>query len=63
MIEVTRLNGDKLTINAELIERVEELPDTVVKLTTGSKIIVKESRQEIKNLVTLYKKEIMCREL
>ncbi|NLK03427.1 MAG: flagellar FlbD family protein [Clostridiales bacterium] len=63
MIEVTRLNGDKLTINAELIERVEELPDTVVKLTTGSKIIVKESRQEIKNLVTLYKKEILCRDL
>lgn len=63
MIEVTRLNGDKLTINAELIERVEELPDTVVKLTTGSKIIVKESRQEIKDLVILYKKEIMCREL
>ncbi|MDI9508248.1 MAG: flagellar FlbD family protein [Bacillota bacterium] len=63
MIEVTRLNGDKLTINAELIERVEELPDTVVKLTTGNKIIVKESRQEIKNLVTLYKKEILCRDL
>lgn len=63
MIEVTRLNGTKLTINADLIERVEELPDTVIKLTTGSKIIVKESRQEIKNLVTLYKKEIFCRDL
>lgn len=62
MIEVTRLNGTKLTVNADLIERVEELPDTVIKLTTGNKIIVKESRQEIKNLVTLYKKEIFCRE-
>jgi flagellar protein FlbD len=63
MIEVTRLNDSKLTINAELIERIEELPDTVIKLTTGNKIIVKESRQEIKDLVILYKKEIMCREL
>jgi flagellar protein FlbD len=63
MIEVTRLNDTKLTINADLIERIEELPDTVIKLTTGNKIIVKESRQEIRNLVILYKKEILCREL
>jgi len=63
MIEVTKLNGNKLTINADLIERVEELPDTVITLTTGSKIIVKESRQEIRNLVILYKKEIYNRDL
>jgi flagellar protein FlbD len=63
MIEVTRLNDTKLTINAELIEKVEESPDTVITLTSGNKIIVKESRQEIKNLVILYKKEIYGREL
>lgn len=63
MIEVTRLNGIKLTVNAELIERVEELPDTVITLTTGNKIIVKESRQEVKNLVILYKKDIFCRDM
>lgn len=63
MIEVTKLNGSKITVNAELIERVEESPDTVITLTTGNKIIVKESRQEIKNLVILYKKEIFCRDL
>ena len=44
-------------MNAELIETVEETPDTVVTLTTGKKIIVKESRQMIKNLVILYKRE------
>ena len=63
MIEITRLNGKALTINAEVIERVEENPDTCITLTTGNKIIVKESRQEIKNLVVLYKKEILNREL
>jgi flagellar protein FlbD len=63
MIEVTRLNEKKLTINAELIERVEETPDTVITLTTGNKLIVKESRQEIRNLVILYKKEVFSREL
>jgi flagellar protein FlbD len=63
MIEVTRLNNTKIIINAELIEKVEESPDTVITLTSGNKIIVKESRQEIKNLVVLYKKEVLCRDL
>jgi len=63
VIEVTRLNDSKLTINADLIERVEELPDTVIKMTTGNKIIVKESREEIRNLVVLYKREIFYRDL
>ena len=48
MIEVTKLN-----------ESVEETPDTVISFVTGKKIIVKESRQEIKNLVILYKREFM----
>lgn len=59
MIEVTKLNDIKILINPDLIEYVEETPDTVVALTTGRKIIVKESRQEVKNLVILYKREIM----
>ncbi|NLP34586.1 MAG: flagellar FlbD family protein [Clostridiales bacterium] len=63
MIEVTKLNDKKILINADLIERVEETPDTMISLTSGSKIIVKESRQEIRNLVILYKKETFCRDL
>ena len=58
MIEVTKFNDTKLLINAELIETVEETPDTVISFTTGRKIIVKESRQEIKNLVELYKRSV-----
>ena len=57
MIEVTRLNGTQIL--AELIELVEETPDTVITFTTGRKIIVKESRQQIKSLVKSYKREIM----
>ena len=53
MIEVTKLNGLKTLINPELIETVESNPDTVISFTTGRKIIVKESRQEQKNLVKL----------
>lgn len=59
MIEVTKLNGTKVLINCDLIEEVEETPDTVILFTTGRKIIVKESRQEIKSLVKSYKRDIM----
>ena len=58
MVEVTKLNGSTVLVNAELIESVEETPDTVLSFVTGKKLIVKESRQEIKNLVILYKREI-----
>ena len=58
MIEITKLNGTKTLVNTSLIETVEETPDTVITLTSGKKIIVKESRQEVKNLVKLARKEI-----
>ena len=58
MIEVTRLNGTTVLINSDLIETVEETQDTVISLTTGKKFIVKESRQEVKNLVKSYKRDI-----
>lgn len=57
MIDVTKMNGMNITINSDLIETVEETPDTVITLTTGKKIIVKESRQMIKNLVKSFKRE------
>ena len=59
--EVTKINGVRVLVNPDLIELVEETPDTVLTLTTGKKIIVKESRQEIKNLVILYRKDIFAR--
>lgn len=57
MIEVTKMNGSGVTINSDLIETVEETPDTVVTLTTGKKFIIKESRQQVKNLVKSFKRE------
>ena len=60
MIEVTKINGIKILVNPDLFEVVEETPDTVITLTTGRKIIVKESRQEVKNLVKSYRKDIFA---
>ncbi len=58
MIDVTKMNGMEFTVNADLIEAVEEVPDTVITLTTGRKIMVKESRSQVKELVKAYKNDI-----
>ena len=60
MIEVTKLNGLKTLVNPDLIETVESNPDTTISFTTGRKIIVKESRQEVNNLVKSYRKELFA---
>ena len=60
MIEVTKFDGTEILLNENYIEFIEETPDTVISLVNGKKIIVKESRQEIKNLVKLYRKEIFA---
>ena len=60
MIELTRLNEVKFSLNPDLIEIVETTPDTVLTLTNGKKLIVKESRQEVKNLVLCYKRAIFA---
>ena len=58
MIDVTRMNGTIMSLNDDLIESVEETPDTVISLTTGKKVMVKESRQEIRELVKTARREI-----
>ncbi len=56
MITVTKLNGQQIVLNAELLEFIETMPDTMLSTTTGKKIYVKESVDEIISLVTAYKR-------
>ncbi|NPV25929.1 MAG: flagellar FlbD family protein [Firmicutes bacterium] len=58
MIKLTRLNNTVLVVNSELIEFVEETPDTVVTLTTGHKVVVKEPAEEIIKRVVAFKRVI-----
>ena len=58
MISVTRFNDSTLIINADLIQTVEETPDTVITLTTGTKFIVKEKSKEIVDKVVEYIRRI-----
>jgi len=43
MVTVTKFNEREVVVNCELIEQIEATPDTVITMTTGHKIIVKES--------------------
>lgn len=58
MIEVTRLRGNKIVINTELIEVIEETPDTVITLTSGKKFVVSETSEQLVKLVIDYKRKI-----
>ncbi len=59
MINVKRLNDSKIVINSELIEFVEATPDTIITLTTGQKILVRESVEEIVDMVKEFKRSIL----
>ena len=58
MVTLTKLNDALVVVNSDLIEFIEALPDTIVTLTTGQKIMVKETVEEIVEKVTDYKRSI-----
>jgi flagellar protein FlbD len=47
MIRLTRLDNHELVVNADLVECLEATPDTIISMTTGRKIVVKESVDEV----------------
>lgn len=56
MIKVTRLNDSPLVVNSDLIEFIESTPDTMMSLTTGKKILIRESIDEIISRVAEFKR-------
>ena len=58
MIKVSRLNGKEFFVNPNLIETIEETPDTVITLTTEKKLIVKEKITEIIESIIVYNRKI-----
>ena len=58
MIALTRLNGSRVTLNAEIIEAVEGTPDTVISLATGNRYTVKESVDEVVAKVVEYRRKV-----
>jgi flagellar protein FlbD len=60
LILLTQLNGASIYVNSNLIETFESTPDTVLTLTTGRKIIVKESPKEIVSRAAEYASRVSC---
>lgn len=58
MIRLHRLTGAEMVINAELIEMVEATPDTVISLTTGKKLVVSDTVDEVVARVMEYRRAI-----
>ena len=56
MIQLTKLNGHQVVINSDLIEFIEETPDTVITLTTNDKLVVKERMADIVSKVVFYRR-------
>lgn len=54
MITLTKLNGKAFVLNCELIRTIEESPDTVITLTTGEHVLVKEPMRDIVALTIEY---------
>jgi flagellar protein FlbD len=54
MIKLTRLGGETFVLNADLIQYVEARPDTFVTLTSGERIVVAESMDEVLRRAVLY---------
>ena len=60
MIRVTRLNGEHFALNADLIERVEGHPDTVITLLEGNKYLVAESVDLVIREIREYRASILA---
>lgn len=58
MIKLTRLNKEPFLVNCELIEFVDETPDTVISMLSGRKIVVSEPSDVVRQLTIEYKREI-----
>ena len=63
MVRLTQINGEELVVNAELIETIEKVHDTIITLTTTRRIRVTESIEEIIDKVIEYRRRVSAPDL
>jgi flagellar protein FlbD len=59
MILLTRLNGDEIYLNPDLIERIEALPDTIVSLVDGKKYVATELPHELISRIVAFRAAVL----
>jgi len=58
MIKLTHLNNKEFYLNSELILYIENTPDTLIVMTNGAKIMVRERAEDVVNLVVAFKHKV-----
>jgi len=58
MIPLTRLDGRTVVINGDQVERIEAIPDTIISLNSGRKILVRESVSEVMRRIALQQERL-----
>lgn len=59
MIDLTRLNKKSIVVNSDLIEFIENTPDTVITLVTGEKVVVTETVEEIIDRIVVFRRRLL----
>jgi flagellar protein FlbD len=59
MIILKKLNGSEIVLNADLIETIEQTPDTIITLNNGKKMVVCNTPQEVIEMVIEFKQKTM----
>lgn len=62
MIVVKKINQEEIIVNCDLIEMVEFTPHAVMSLTTGEKLVVDETREDLLRKIIEYKRAIHRRQ-
>jgi flagellar protein FlbD len=60
MVTLTRFSGTPFALNPDLIERVDETPDTVITLVDGTKYLVRESLADVVALVVDFRARLLA---
>jgi flagellar protein FlbD len=58
MIILTKINNAPITVNSDLIQYIEETPDTIITMTNNDKVVVQDSMEEIIQKVVHYRRLI-----
>ena len=59
MIELRRINGNKFILNCDLIKYIESAPDTIITLSTGERLMVRDTLEEVVIKTVEYRKRIL----
>jgi flagellar protein FlbD len=60
MIHLTRLNGNPMVVNSDLIKFAEASPDTMLTLINGEKLIVREGLSDVVERVLIYRARLLA---